>query len=968
MKKKYIILTLFCCLLFIFSTQAQNIIYINASATGANNGSSWTDAYTDFQTGVKTANSGDSVFVAKGTYQPASGQSFSMKNGVKIYGGFAGTEASLSQRNLAAGNSSILKGNGNSVIYNNGINAAAVLDGFSITGGNGGNGGFGGGLYNSNSSPLLSHLIFVSNNAFGGGGGVCNVSSSPRFTNVIFASNTTSVNVNVYGDGGGMVNYYSSPKLTNVTFVNNQSSYGGGMFNNISSPSMVNCTFSGNTASSYGGGIFNSSASSTITNSIFWGNTATIGTDIYLSDADSTLTVNYSYTQTTQTGLGNITGSTSPFVNSSNPAGADGIFGTVDDGLKLIAGSAAINTGDPQTNSTSYAVQAGTTDITGLDRILNDRIDMGAYEKQTTIYVNSTNVSGIHNGLSWATAFTDFQLGVDAASAGDSVFVARGTYQPASGQSFSMKEGVKIYGGFAGTETSLSQRDLKKGDTSFLKGNGNTVIYNNNNGLTVAALLDNFTITSGNADNGGGMFNSSSSPTITNCIFSGNSANYGGGMYNSESSPTITNCIFSESTATWGGGGMFNLQSSSILTNCTFSENTANRGGGIYKSSSSSSIITNCIFSGNTASGGGRGGGMYNSDLSSTVINCIFSGNTASMGGGMYNDNFSSLILNLTNCTFSGNTATLGGGMVNDNEDSPNPGIISITNCIIYDNNSGIVNIRGLGSPISLIVTYSLVQGMDADATNHNLDGNTDPLFVNAPSYTTAPFTGGDYILQTGSPAINVGNNATLAAGDTTDLAGNPRIAGSTVDMGAYEFQSALPITLENFTATKESDYAKLEWTTASEINNKEFIISRSSDGSVFTEIGKVAGAGTTFLEKNYTFYDNDPANGINYYRLQQVDIDGRITEAGIRTVRFSFVNGLIKIYPNPTENEVRIEFGEGSFRQLELTDNTGKVLQRITLGINDREKILQLGNYPAGIYMIRLTGEKVASEKVVKE
>src|SRR5690606_20500191 len=87
-------------------------------------------------------------------------------------------------------------------------------------------------------------------------------------------------------------------------------------------------------------------------------------------------------------------------------------------------------------------------------------------------------------------------------------------------------------------------------------GNGDNsyhVIYNNNNGLNSTAVLDGFTITGGNANDddypnsdGGGMFNSNSSPTATNCSFSGNSANFsGGGMYNSSSSPTVTNCSFS---------------------------------------------------------------------------------------------------------------------------------------------------------------------------------------------------------------------------------------------------------------------------------------------------------------------------------------------------------------------------------------------------------------------------------------
>jgi hypothetical protein len=544
---------------------------------------------------------------------------------------------------------------------------------------------------------------------------------------------------------------------------------------------------------------------------------------------------------------------------------------------QLKTGSPAINTGN------NDSLPAGViTDLAGNPRIADITVDMGAYEDQHPVipdangvlYVDSA-VAVAGDGSSWANALNSVGIALSTAAVDTGVhqvWVAKGTYQPESGQSYTMVQNVKIYGGFAGTETALSQRNWQT-NTVILKGNGNNVIQSSN--LTTTAALDGFTITGGS---GSGMYNNTSSPTITNCIFSGNSTiSGGGGMYNYNASPTIINCIFSGNSAGVGGGG------------------------------------------------------MYNYNASPTIINCIFSGNTAgSIGGSMYNFTSSPII----------------------------------TNCIIYGNNSGIDDISS-----STTVTYSDVQGGYSGAGNID----QDPLFVNAPSYTTAPFTGGNYNLQKSSHCINAGSNAALPAGITTDLAGNQRIIGGTVDMGAYENQEILPVTLENFTAIKEGNYAKLEWITTSEINNKEFIISRSLDGSTFTEIGKVAGTaflykGAGFLEKDYTFYDNDPANGANYYRLQQTDMDGKITDYGIRAVRFSFVNNGIKIYPNPAESNAKIEFSAGLYRQLELTDLGGRVLQKITLGINEREKILQLNNYPSGVYLIRLTGKDTVIKKVIKQ
>ena len=242
----------------------------------------------------------------------------------------------------------------------------------------------------------------------------------------------------------------------------------------------------------------------------------------------------------------------------------------------------------------------------------------------STWYVNCLATGG-NNGQNWANAYTDLQAALTSTQllSGDQIWVAQGTYRPTSGTdqtiSFALKDGVQVYGGFAGTETNLTQRDWvhnvttlsgdigKPGDNS---DNSYHVVTTTN--LTSAAVLDGFTITAGNAngslvvqENGGGMYNSSSSPTLTNLTFSSNSAiNVCGGMFNSSSSPTLTNVIFSNNSATYAGGGMYNYASSSpTLTNVTFSNNSANFGGGMENYASSSPTLTNCILWGDKAFG-----------------------------------------------------------------------------------------------------------------------------------------------------------------------------------------------------------------------------------------------------------------------------------------------------------------------------------------------------------------------------
>jgi hypothetical protein len=209
---------------------------------------------------------------------------------------------------------------------------------------------------------------------------------------------------------------------------------------------------------------------------------------------------------------------------------------------------------------------------------------------------------------------------------------------------------------------------------------------------------------------GGAMFNCSSNPTLTNCIFERNS---GSAMYNLMSSPMLQNCIFVENSA-YFGGGICNENSSSVrLHNCTFMGNSAEHVGGGISDSNSTIILIDCVFRGNSARIYG-GGGIAAYDSSQILINCIFSGNSAFFGGGVMNT-FSNLTL--SNCTFSGNLAQKqGGGILNH---SP---YMRLTNCILWNNEDEIDDAYGLMTQI----TYSNVQG--GWPGEGNIDA--DPCFV----------------------------------------------------------------------------------------------------------------------------------------------------------------------------------------------------------------------------------------------
>jgi predicted outer membrane repeat protein len=222
------------------------------------------------------------------------------------------------------------------------------------------------------------------------------------------------------------------------------------------------------------------------------------------------------------------------------------------------------------------------------------------------------------------------QAAIDAASNGDEIEVAPGTYNEAI--DFKGKA-VRLYSSSGAEVTTID-------------GAGHYHVVQCVSGEGPGTIIEGFTITGGNASGsgtngyGGGMYCESASPTVTNCTFHGNEAVRGGGLLNENGSrPTVTNCTFSANSASWNGGGMYNISNSSpILTNCTFTGNTASSdtygGGAMFNHTNSNPTVTDCIFAANTATT--NGGAIYNYNSSNPALtNCIFTANAAACQNGL---------------------------------------------------------------------------------------------------------------------------------------------------------------------------------------------------------------------------------------------------------------------------------------------------------------------------------------------
>ena len=875
------------------------------------------------------------IYVAEGTYFPLySAENYNFTNqvfpeidggrdnafvlvaGVKIYGGFVPQnlpEGVIPPFGKAGRNgTTILSGNING---NNEDNAYHVIiganipeesntliDGVTISGGN------------ANASS--GYLITVNNHDILGqdGGGMVNCYSSPILNHVTISGNTATLS------GGGMLNRESSPTLINVAVKGNSATHtGGGMMNQSSSTRLTNVTIAGNRAGEAGGGMHNSGQDFAlkINNSIIWGNNAEVEDNIHNSIDDNSMPV-YAYSLIQGSGGSSnwensfgIDGGNNiddePFFEAPMPPSA---APTTEGNYNLQCESPAISAGNNDLylfagNITSFF---GETDVAGNPRLVWNDIDMGAYEtpkcilpRSGIVYVDHTKFG---NGSSWEKAYHNFAdplilaakqrsgaIEINPLDTIREIYVAEGAYYPmynADGYNFTNKifpetdgrrdnafvlvAGVKIYGGFVPDEIPFGRDGARPVSTlpdfgtagrngiTILSGNINGNNTNNAYHVLIGAdipensntLIDGFTISDGNADASSNIYQI----TVNNYAINGQG---GGGMHNRRSSPILNHVTISENTAIWGGG-MAIWESSPTLINVAIKGNRGKWGGGIdiaYSYFYSPPILTNVTISGNVAE---EGGGIYNENSYPTLTNVTISGNKADNGGGIYNNSYPySLVVN--NSIIWGNA----------------------TNNIYHRSGSGTFAhslIEGSGGSDNWNALLGTDEGNNIDA---------DPLFIDPVPAALAPTIAGDYSIGLGSPGLSAGSNLLyLTAREIddftgeTDLAGNPRLVGYDIDMGAYEYQ-----------------------------------------GKIYT-ITATAGTGGTIDPSGTVVVYEGGSKTFNFtpetcYEIDRVLIDGVNNAAAVATGTYTFTNitgshtirVLFKLIDYTTPISVFIEFGE---------------------------------------------------------
>lgn len=353
------------------------------------------------------------------------------------------------------------------------------------------------------------------------------------------------------------------------------------------------------------------------------------------------------------------------------------------------------------------------------------------------IYVD-INATGNNDGSTWADAYVDLQDALAAALSDDEIWVAAGTYVPGTDtlDNFELVEGVRLFGGFAGTETSEGERDpatnvtILSGDPLGNDVPGDSLSRTDNvfhvlladSFITNATIVDGFTISGGNSldparaglpgiirDSGGGLL-SVGSPVISNCIFTQNSASRGGAVYvegDDASSIKFLDCSFNENQGRFGAGLMLIALDGGLIDNCSFSGNTSGVSGSAIYNGSSIDTIINSTFIENTASFGGimhDGSIAYYDNLNfesneapgglgaaflllggePTIENSTFSSGIADRGGFMYVFSGNGII---NNCDFNLNSGTEIGGTFGIQQ-TDEPSSLTFNDCNFTENSA----------------------------------------------------------------------------------------------------------------------------------------------------------------------------------------------------------------------------------------------------------------------------------------
>jgi len=733
---------------------------------------SWATAATNIQDAVDAAFGGSEVLVSNGVYQTGGRVAYgSLTNRVVITK--AVTLQSVNGPAVTTIQGYQIPGvlNGDSAVRCAFLMDGATLDGFTLTGGatHGLAGyylldGSGGGLWCQSANVLVANCLIVSNScrwwgagAYGGTLSNClvngNLNSSTGFAGGGGAAYSTLLNSTISGNiatnGGGNIGGGAlSCALSNCVVSGNTD---GG----VSSSTLNNCVISGNSTHGNGGGAYQS----TLNSCFIYSNVATNGNGTGNGGGLYDCSLNFC----TISNNAAIWGGGVAFVATDIPGQGNIVVGN----KASVYGGGCVFPANTNLSNWSFISNSAATDGGGLYLASAVATVSGCTFLGNSAGGNGGGLSGVSPNFNPVSNCV-FTGNVAAGNGGGAYYAVLNNCTIAGNRA---RFGGGVYGGIEGC--------VVNGNIATMNGGG--VYFGGVSYCTNSAFTNNV------AFNGGGAYEGA----FTNCIFSGNLAiSNGGAVFQA----TLENCLIVSNQAAFGGGGYNGAGYSGTYVGCSILGNSAtNSGGGIYCMFSFQ--VTNCLFGNNSAAN--SGGGAYGGVLG----HCTILGNVAANGGGVFSATLNRCSLSnncagadgggasgssLANCLLVGNSATYGGGAYNGSVFS------STVVGNVATNAGGGIYFSSSGSPANSIVYYNVAPA-GANYSGGNAFNNccTIPLppsgsgnITNAPAFINQ--AAGNYRLQTNSPCVDAGSGGLPG---TIDLDGCPRVVGSKIDIGAYEFQ-----------------------------------------------------------------------------------------------------------------------------------------------------------------------------------
>ena len=225
----------------------------------------------------------------------------------------------------------------------------------------------------------------------------------------------------------------------------------------------------------------------------------------------------------------------------------------------------------------------------------------------------------------------------------------------------------------------------------------------------------------------------------------------------------------------------------------------------------------------------------------------------------------------------------------------------------------------------------------------------------------TAEYQGRSSFLYRTRIIADPANRASEAAGRMFSLNFNPCLIDN------YQVPASFPVELTRFEGRATGDQVSLSWTTATELNNAYFAVERSADGETFAAIGQVAGQGNSDQAVDYHFDDLMPLGGSSYYRLRQVDFDGRFQYSPVIEVEAPAPAYSLRTYPNPSSGLLTLQVRhDWTVERIDLLDLHGRQLPLSLTPLQPQAWQLDLGHLPSGTYFLRLsTPEGVHTQQI---